>query len=353
MRFGPLVLMTAAACGSTGGPKAGVVPDALADGWSVGLPADVQLDGRGIAELERRIDAGEVARPDSMLVIRHGVLVYERYFDGDRETRYDLRSATKSITSLLVGIAQDKGLLTVDTTVTERLPRYAEALGTDDRKSQITVRHLLQMRSGLNCDDWDRKSPGNEERMYDSSDWVEFVTQLGMRAEPGSEARYCTGGVVLLGAMLGNDVVTLAREWLFAPLGIERADWQKAAGGHIDTGGHLRLRARDFAKIGQLVLNRGVWSGLLQVVSSHWLDDALADGGALGDSKYGYLWWRNFYQVNDVRTDVVFARGNGGQLLLVMPSLDMVVVFTSAHYNDAAQDEPLAWTGQYIVPAAH
>lgn len=149
---GPALLVVLA-CGPAPAPKAGIVPDALDDGWSVGVPADVGLDVEGLATLERRIDDGETSRPDAMLVVRHGVLVYERYFDGSRETRHDLRSATKSITSLLVGIAADKGILALDTRAVDRLPRYADRLGADGRKARITVRDLLRMRSGFDCDD--------------------------------------------------------------------------------------------------------------------------------------------------------------------------------------------------------
>lgn len=352
MRAWLVSLLVLAACGPAPVPKAGVVPDALADGWQVGAPGDVGIRVEGIAELERLIDDGRLARPDSLIIVRHGVLVYERYFDGDRDDRRDLRSATKSITSILVGIAQDKGRLSVDTPAAQLLPRYGALLRSEERKSRITPRHLLEMSSGLDCDDWSKDSPGNEERMYDSKDWVEFIAKLPSRDSPGTRLSYCTGGVVMLGAMLGDDVPMLARDWLFAPLGIERADWQKASGGHTDTGGHLHLRTRDFAKIGQLVLKHGVWNGA-QVVSSAWVEASLSPGPILGDSHYGYLWWWNVY--NPTETDhfqISFARGNGGQILMVIPGLDMVIAVTGSHFNDPAQDEPLAWIGRYLVPAA-
>jgi CubicO group peptidase (beta-lactamase class C family) len=218
----------------------------------------------------------------------------------------------------------------------------------------ISVRHLLAMQSGLACDDWDPRSPGQEDTMYETADWVAFVAALPVTAPPGTRTTYCTGGVVVIGAVLEavarQPIPALSRAWLFAPLGITRFAWQPAGRRGSDTGGHLQLAARDFAKLGQLVLNRGTWRDR-RVVSAAFLDEATRDRGKLGDSSYGLLWWRNTFTVKGTPVPVIFARGNGGQMLFIAPSLELVVAFQGSHYNRPATDSPIGQLGRYILPA--
>lgn len=346
------------ACAGSRMTGPGSPPDALEDGWSVS-----SLDAEGLApefleSLEARIENGDYAAPDSLLIARNGKLVYERYWNGfERNEPHDLRSATKSLTSLLVGIAIDQGLLPgQDTPVLPRLSAYAPLANPDARKEQLTVRHLLEMRTGLACDDWRPDSPGNEERMYRSRDWVRFVLDLPVAESPDTSSRYCTGGVVVLGALV-QDAAALSfpefsRRHLFAPLGITELAWDAAAGtgARTDTGGHLRLRPRDFAKVGQLVLDEGTWKGQ-PVVSKEWVRVSTEGRHPLGDSKYGYLWWRNTFTVQGTPVDAVFARGNGGQYLFVFPSLGLVAAFTGSHYNDPKQDQPIDMVGRHVLSA--
>ncbi|MBJ6764545.1 serine hydrolase [Myxococcaceae bacterium JPH2] len=353
-----LLLVVVAACGGKRVPTGpGSPPDVLDDGWAVASFEDAAIPRSWFDALEHDVSEGTVAEPDSVLVARDGKLLYERYWNGfKREDAHDLRSATKSVTSLLVGMAHERGLLPdLDAPVLPLLAHLAPIQNVDARKERITLRHLLQMRSGLSCDDWDAKSPGNEEKMYDTRDWVRFIVDVPMRDEPGTVTRYCTGGAVLLGAVLehvsGRSISDLSREWLFEPMAVQDFTWQPAGRTGTDTGGHLRLRPRDFLKLGQVVVEGGTWRGQ-RLVSEAWVSESTKALGPLGDANHGLLWWSTRFVIQGSPVDVAFARGNGGQYVLVAPSLKLTAAFTASHYNDAGSALPLELFGRYVLPAA-
>lgn len=330
------------------------------EGWVVAEPSEVGMDGALLRAAAERIGGERRNGIDSMLVIRRGRLVAEHYWNGhDMATLHDLRSATKSVTSLLVGIALDRGLLgSVEDPVKRYLGRvYPELTGAGDDPA-ITLEMLLTMRSGRACDDRDPRSPGQEDKMYKSRDWVRFFLALPQVDPPGARTQYCTGGVVTLGRVVAEasrmSFAEFAARQLFGPLGIQVAAWSRFDGGRqIDAGGHLYLRPRAMAKIGQLVLQRGVWDGD-DIVSGAWIDRSTAEQTRFtADGRpYGYLWWRMQARLGARSIDVIFADGNGGQYIFVAPALDLVVVFTGHSYNSAAAARPLAILGEYILPAA-
>jgi CubicO group peptidase (beta-lactamase class C family) len=324
------------ACGSSA-PYVYEAPASTGDGWDTAHAATVDLDPAPLTDATNAVRAGEYSEVDSILVVRHGRLVHEVYFgDYDRAKVHDLRSATKSVTSILVGIAIDQGLLPdADAYALPLLPAYANHQNPDPRKAEIRLRHLLTMTPGLDCNDGNGASPGNEEKMYGKDDWVRFILDLPMVADPGQQWAYCTGGVVTLGAVLagatGRRADAFARESLFAPLGITDYHWEYTPSGQVDTGGHLHLRPRDMAKLGQLMLNRGAWNGA-RLLSEDWVRVSTARQALLPNGgQYGYLWWR----LSASGTEVFYADGNGGQQIMVAPALDLVVVFTGSHYNSA------------------
>jgi CubicO group peptidase (beta-lactamase class C family) len=345
------------ACGGHRPTGPGSPPDLLDDGWPVSSLEAEGLDQERLMELERLIEEGKIPAPDSLLIARHGKLVYERYWNGfHRDKPHDLRSATKSMTSMLVGMALEQQLLPgVDTPILPLLQQYAPVRNRDERKERITVRHLLEMRSGLSCNDWKKDSPGQEERMYDSRDWVKFILDLPMAEEPGQSTVYCTGGVVVLGALVedaaGVKFPEFSRRHLFEPLGISRFKWQEADGGRTDSGGHLYLRPRDFAKIPQVMLDGGKWQGQ-QLLPEDWVRASTVSERPLGDSRYGYLWWVNTLDIHGTKVETYFARGNGGQYAFVFPSLDLVAIFTGSFYNKPESDLPIALAGRFVLPAA-
>jgi len=339
-------------------------PRVRVEGWVTADPAEVAMDGAQLNAAIDRLNGERRHGIDSMLVVRRGRLVAEHYWHGyDMSTLHDLRSATKSITSLLVGVALDKGLLRdVHDPALPYLARAYPALAGSPGDPPITLEHLLTMRGGLACDDRDSDSPGHEDRMYRRRDWVRFFLELPRTHVPGEHTQYCTGGVVALGRIVaeasGQTVPAFAAEHLFAPLGIRAAAWRRFDGrSQTDTGGHLHLRPRAMAKIGQLVLQRGVWdSG--DLVSAAWIDasTAVQTRFAADQRPYGYLWWRAQARIPigaDVRSvDVIYAHGNGGQYIFIAPALDLVVVFTGSNYDSPKAGRPFALLGEYIIPAA-
>ncbi len=331
------------------------VPD-----WKTVEPEKVGLDASLLRELDASLPREKKHRLHGLLVVRRGHLAWERYWNGHGpDDVHDLRSVTKSITSLLTGIAIDQGHLAgVDVPV---LPFFASTYpnlpGAGDGREQITVEHLLTMRSGLACHDRDRKSPGQEDRMYRKRDWIRHFLELPMAHPPGRETFYCTGGVVALGGVIeravGRPFADFARESLFGPLGVRGERWSRFdRDRQVDTGGHLYLRPRDLAKIGQLVLQKGEWQGK-RLVSAEWIEKATdrqtrIDGG----KPYGYLWWMAGVQTENGPLKTDFASGNGGQYLFVIPDLDLVVVFTGGNYNSPEASQAFELLGRYIVPAA-
>ncbi len=317
------------------------------------------MDPRQLARLVVELPPEKKHGLHSLLIARRGSLVMEAYWNGyDRQTAHDLRSSTKSITSLLLGIAIDQGLINgvadpVLPYLTEADPDLRQVAAA---KHRITLAHLLTMSSGLDCDDRNRKSRGHEDRMYRKRDWVRTFLDLEVVAPPGDVSRYCTGGVVTLGRVIseasGLSIPEFARRHLFEPLGVVGERWSLFdRKRQTDTGGHLYLRPRDLAKIGQLVLQKGQWNGT-QLVSESWIERATREQTRIDDGKpYGYLWWLVGMQTPTRKLSVVFASGNGGQYLFIIPELEMVVVFTGGNYNSPKAGLPFQLLGTFIEPA--
>ncbi len=337
--------------GAAGPDPSGGAPD----GWMGATAPRATMATALLDDLDAKIAAGTY-RPDALVVAKDGRLVHERYWNGfTRDTPHDLRSATKTFTSALVGAAIDRGMLSENATVTSFFANGAPIANPDPRKDAITIRHLLDMQGGLACDDWVPDSPGNEENMYGTHDWVRFTLDLPMAHAPGQSTRYCTGGVVALGAVVARatkrSVPEFAREALFDKLDVIGPQWALAPNGDADTGGHLRLRPRDFAKLGQLFLDRGTWRGR-RVLSESWVTSSMTARTSLGDSRYGSLWWINTFNVAGTPVDVIFARGNGGQYVFVAPAYRLVAAFTGSDYDGKGSQDPVEMFGKYVLRAA-
>lgn len=339
-------------------------PAAMSDGWEVSAPAQQGLDptlicatGPGLAKLTG-------ADPHGVVVVRNGVLVYEQYFDGDdmrgstwigiaphdADTLHNMESITKSAVALLVGIAFDRGLLqNLDAPILSFFPEYSD-LRTPE-KDRVTLRHLLSMTSGL---DWPERaissfSPGNILRWgFVSPDPYRFVLERPIEASPGTAWNYNSGGVWVLGAMLRKlaeqPVDQFAKEALFDPLGIKDWEWGRFPNGDPGTSGSLQLRPRDLAKLGQLVLDNGVWQGR-RIVSADWIKQMTARQSPSRFSfgswrSYGYLWWQGRSSIDNHEIDWVGAVGRGGQRLYVVPTLRLVVAVTAGLYLESKGGAP-------------
>jgi CubicO group peptidase (beta-lactamase class C family) len=325
-------------------------PQARSDGWTTASAGSVNLSEERLQALESAVRSGQFKRITSVLVARHGKLVYESYFDeaGMSELR-NTRSATKTVTGMLIGIAIDKGLLKgVDAPVMKFFTDKQAVENPDPRKAKITIEDFLTMSSLLECNDSDQFSRGNENRMYLVEDWVKFTLDLPIRGFPawvtkpqdspyGRSFSYCTAGVVTLGEVLQRaarePVPDFARKNLFAPLGIENPGWQFTPSGAAMTGGGLNLQSRDLLKLGQLYLNGGVWNGK-RVISEQWVKASIQPRARVDDeTEYGYLWWLRQFKAGEKRFASYWMQGNGGNKVAVFPSLDMVVVITSRNFN--------------------
>jgi hypothetical protein len=269
-------------------------PDDLHDGIPVGSITGSGLDTALIHVMIDRVVNGTYKDVNSILLIKNGKLILEEYFYGfTADSLHELRSATKSFSSALIGIAMDKGLLKgVDQKIAGLFPGYD--LGNDPRKLKITIGDLLTQRSGLGCNDDDEKSPGNETKIYPTGDWIKTILGFPMACDPGTQAAYCSGNILLLDKILekvsGERLKEFARQNLFSPLGTKKFAWDFIPDStHQEDFGQVRLTPRDMAKFGLLYLNRGRFSGR-QVISAAWVDSSLYKHTDLRGLGYGYLW---------------------------------------------------------------
>jgi CubicO group peptidase (beta-lactamase class C family) len=352
-----LALIALSFCGT---PSAQVAPSSRLpskdDGWSTATAQSVALSSKPLQDMETAVRAGDFKKIGSVLIARHGKLVYESYFEGDTSTLRDTRSATKSITDVLIGIAiGEKKLSGVDARVLQLLREHARKLqNPDPRKDKITVEDFLTMSSALECDDWNDASRGNEERMYLVEDWAQFILDLPVRGrmhvgeqiDPPPYGRYfsyCTGGVFTLSEVLqkstGERTDRYAQKKLFAPLGIADAQWVYSPLNIPQTGGGLRLSSRDLLKIAQFYLNGGSWQGK-RIVDEAWVRASTRPHARIDDdTEYGYLWWLKSFKSGAKSYPAFFMSGNGGNKVAVFPSLDLAVVITSTNYGTRGMHE--------------
>lgn len=320
----------------------------------IGTPEAVGIDSFYLNNMARQIDEKDEHKMHSILVVRHGKLVFESYYNGfTRVNPHDLRSTTKSITSLLTGIALEEGALAdldapMMTYLRDSYPEVAD-------KDAITIRHLLTMSAGLDCHDQDRGTKGQEDRMYRSKDWVQYFLSLDPMTAPGDTTLYCTGGVVALGEAIaqatGEDFAAFADRALFAPLGIKNYQWARFDNDKkVDSGGHLLLTPQGMAKIGILVLQDGRWQDK-QVVPSDWIRTSTRVHTHYDDNPYGFLWWPLPLRYRDKTVETITARGNGGQVIFIVPEYALVAVFTAGYYNSDLTRIPYELFYHAILPS--
>jgi len=327
-------------------------PDSAQSEFVVSSLGAEGMDEALIIQLTNLIISEEYKRIDGLLILRNNKLIYENYFHGySNDILHNIFSAGKSITSILVGIAIDKGFIqSVNTSVTQLLPEYKGFKNPDSRKNEITIEHLLNMTSGLDCEDWYQHT---EDQMQQSNDWVKFTFDLPMVYGPGSHGSYCTGCPVTLGRVIENQsglsLEEFANKYLFKPLNITKYQWHIMPDGKASGGGLFFLRPRDMAKIGLLMLNNGMQNGE-QIVSKEWVQQSSQNKiELLGPfDGYGYLWWKQAFK-NDI--EAYFADGNGGQHLFIIPSKELVIVFTGGNQNTSVGLQNFQVVNNYILSA--
>lgn len=301
------------------------------DGWRESNPDEQGLDSAMISRAAEHLTE-QYPHFDSLIIVRHGVIVTEQYSGSSgRDVLHNLKSVTKSVLSILTGIALDTGDLGgLDDTLGQIFPDYFTS-GSDAQKRTITIRHLLALRSGL---DWQEYGPSTVQ-MTASPNWINTVLKQPVIHEPGKVHNYSTGDTQLLSAVLqrltGMSALEFADLYLFRPLGITRRTWPADPQGITIGGSELSLAARDMAKIGYLMLNRGTWADQ-SIIPADWVQlstqrHSLVIPSAAKDCPevgYGYLWWLR----PQGEHDSFLAVGFGGQFITVIPALDLIVVLT-------------------------
>jgi CubicO group peptidase (beta-lactamase class C family) len=311
------------------------------EAWRTSTPEEQGMDSQKLAEMVATIKERNM-NVHSLLVIRNGYLVSETYFEPwQADSRHVIYSATKSFVSTLVGIALDKGAIDgVDHRVMDYFPERTIA-NLDQLKKDLTLEDLLTMRSGLEWTD-----PGTYYEMTGSPDWVQFVLDKPMVEPPGQRWHYCSGCSHLLNAIIqqttGMKTRDFAEQNLFKPLGITDVMWPADNAGIPAGGAGMQLTPRDMAKLGYLYLRNGQWDGQ-QIVSSKWVENATrkyADVDIDPHFGYGYHW----FTVNSMAGYA--ALGDHGQIILVIPEHDLVIVTTAD-----TQESIFQLIEQYVLPA--
>lgn len=344
--------LLACAAGPVAGQSACGAPSEIGDGWTAASPSEALFDLPGFCAAAR-VTATPEANFHGIVVERRGKLVAELYFrDTDRplgawlsrqvqfapEVRHDLRSISKSVIGLLVGIAHDQGRLAdLNAPMIGFFPEHAD-LATPERRT-VTLRHLLTMTAGM---EWDESGSyarldNSETRMSFAWDRIRYVLERPIVARPGSRFVYNGGATALLAAIVeratGARIEDYAQKVLFGPLGITDVEWKTDTYGRVLPYSGLRMRPRDLLKLGRLMLDQGNWRGT-QIVSSDWVRQSLrAQVPARDALGYGFQWWVGALAAGGRSLDWGAGFGNGGQRLYVLPDLELAVVITAGRYN--------------------
>jgi len=349
-------------------PRVGAVPyryaapPARADGWPVGSFEDVGISRETMQRFVQHIidlpvESNSTSDLHALLIARHGKLVLEEYFHGyDRDQLHDTRSAGKSVTATLMGAAMNAGYRLSPATPVYQTMGYA----TDDpKKRAMTAEHLLRQTSGFFCDDSNDAAPGNEDTMQGQRaqpDWYRFALDLPMLNAPGSAPPvYCSVQPNLLGGVIaratGKPLEDLFRDLVARPMGITRYALNTQPTGQPYGGGGLYLAPRDFMKFAQVMLAGGTWQGR-RVVSEAWAKRSTDALEAFGTRQYGYLWWSQTYPYKGRQVRAFYAAGNGGQIAMAIPELDLVICFMGGNFSDkGARVSQDVYVPDYILPA--
>lgn len=329
--------------------------------WKIGgFKSDNKTSIIKLSEMERLISKGSLPNTHSVLISKKGKVIYENYFDGyNANIPHDMKSASKSISSAVVGIAKDKSLFNnVEQSIFDFLPSEYQT-HKDSLKSKIDIQSLLTMSSGLDADDYTRKrkSSASENNYQPTRDWTETVLKAEMINEPNTEANYGSANPYLLGiamdSIVSEPLELFIDKYLFQKLKISNYIIQTDNKGKPYFGGGMYLTPRDMLKFGELYLKNGMWKGK-RILSKKWVKNSFKNYRDLVNvpdkNGYGYLWWHHTYQVNGKNIESVEARGAGGQYIFVIPCLKTVIVITSGNYRNGKTQQPELIFEKYVLP---
>jgi CubicO group peptidase (beta-lactamase class C family) len=340
-------------------------PLARDDGWPVGTLEEAGIDQAGIERfvqmvLDMPITSLETPEIHGVLIARHGKLVFEEYFHGEhRDKMHDTRSAAKSLTATVVGAALQAGApLRLDSPVYKVMNGGEFPKDLEPMKKAMTLEHLLTTSSGYFCDDTNPEAPGNEDVMIDQReepDFYRFTMGVPMATPPGERSIYCSANpnlaLGMVGRATGESPMAVFDRLIGRPMQIERYGWFLDQAGQPYGGGSVNFLPRDFMKLGQLMLDGGVWKGK-RILPREFAERASSPLYHLRNVYYGYLWWSFDFPYKDRTARGYWAGGNGGQGVMVFPELDLVIAtyggnFASRQGIHIQQEVPV----RYLLPA--
>jgi len=355
------------------------VPIQTNDGWETASLASVGLDERPLLKLLEKLDKLTDHRIHSILIVKEGKLVYEQYYPGDKfnlaqptgETGFDMNdthnlcSATKSITSALIGIAIDQGFIqSVNQKVFDFFPTYSDLFELEPEKYDLTLQHLLSMTSGIEWDDESTSyfdSRNDLYQLFTSSDPIRYILSKDLSVTPGTVFDYANCNTNLLGEIIrkASDLRLdqFSDNYLFSKLGVTQFEWQMLPNDVVFYSGDIRLRPRDMAKFGDLFLNNGMWQDE-QIISQEWINTStqkLIDPNDYSNNYswadgYGFQWWI-WENIRGLRFQAYFASGWGGQYIIVSPEFNMIIISTAGNYYTEIKMPIELIITDYIIPS--
>ncbi|MEO0899684.1 MAG: serine hydrolase [Bacteroidota bacterium] len=328
------------------------------------ISCQAQTSSPILEKLKEEIAAETYPKIDGILLEHKGKLIVEEYFRGfGRDSLHDTRSAFKSITSLLAGIAIDQKLLKLDSQLDQFFPEL-----NNSPKGKIKLQNLLEMRSGLNCEEFFGMGPECEDGMWESEDWIAYCISREVKHKPGINWSYSSNDPVITGEMIarasGMTIMDFAKKYLFQPLQIEGYRWTITPKGRGMTAGSFYIKPKDMLKVAQLVANKGNWKGK-QIVSKEWIKQSTnchipidfsftrfsnMVNAHYTTARYGFYWYIEPLQYKNIKTEVLFASGNGGQYMMILPDYDARVVFTGSNYGNWRGKLPFEILLKYLIP---
>ncbi|MBM7419122.1 MULTISPECIES: serine hydrolase domain-containing protein [Chryseobacterium] len=327
-------------------------------GWKV---SNEKFNQEKIRALNTKIAENRFRDITSIVVIKNGKLLLEEYFNKyNRDSLNDTRSVGKSLASALMGIAVKDGYIKNEDQKISEFYDLKTFKNFSSQKNNVTIKSLLTMSSGFEGNDQDEESPGNEENMYPTENWIKFILDLPMTENKiGETWNYFTAGVVLSGDILDQSVPkglkNYADKKLFQPLGITNYNWQFTPQQKPSLAGGLRMNTLDFAKFGQLYKNNGIWNGKT-ILDKNWIKKTFTNyfSNTPDFEGYGYLFWRKIYTIGNKSFETYQSSGNGGNKIIMFTELPIVMVITAKAYNQPYSHSQVDKIVQeYLLPAVY
>lgn len=330
--------------------------------WGYEQPQHMEGNASRLLQLDRDIKDGTFGDMHSLMIIKSGKVVFENYYNGyRRKDLHPLNRITQSVFTLMAHSALESADLNRADLVIDLFPEYADVFQNIPQKDRIQLIHLLDHTSGFEWNEWDffQKAPNsNLDAMKESEDWVRYVLSTPMIREPGMEFIFNSGHAIILGAALNKQLDASLREYmerqLFDPLDIRHYQWDEQGSQTLNTASGLHLTTADIGKLGYLLLNEGNWYGQ-QVVPENWVDSLQSVKAQSQLYRVGKNWFKLGFnhpaRAPLAYNDVLFSWGEGGQFLVVVPHLEMVVVITAGNYDDAMENQMFDILQNYIFPS--